>query len=159
MKILYNILLFASALQISLAQENDQPQFSFPQFDECEKDDQADRSCFENNFEKKFKTFYRETEIATDYNYTREVVGSYEIDRRGEIIQKGYNTPESPIFVSIERAIDKFQRLQPVVNEKNRPVEFYFQVKFNLQRSQPYKDDALDIVVEFIYPELDKENS
>lgn len=158
MKLLY-ILLFVSAFQISFAQEENNQEVVFPQFEDCNQDDETEQSCFENTFTSKFKDFYKQTEIAKDYNYVRVVIGNYVVNRRGIIEQEGYNSTESPIFVAIKRAVDEMAKMSPSTNEKDRPVDFNFQVKFSLKRANAYKDDALSVEVEFIYPEAEKENS
>ena len=162
MKIHYTIILSTCFFISALAQETTKlvkTTPSIPQFESCEQDDQTGKPCLENTFKTLFKEFYKETEIAKDYEYSREVTGNYIVDRRGKIIQKKYNTVESPIFVAIQRAIDKFSRLTPSTKENDLAVEYPFQVIYTLKRSNPYAKKALSIELEFVYPEGDNENS
>lgn len=158
MKVFY-LLLFLSFFKISLAQEENNQEVVFPQFDDCNIDDETKQSCFENTFASKFKSYYKKTEIATDYHYEHDIIGDFVVNRSGKIKQTGFNSTESPIFVAIDRAVAKMAKLKPSKNEKERPIDFNFQVKFSLKRTDAYKDDALWVEIEFIYPDTDKENS
>ncbi|GGE24272.1 hypothetical protein [Psychroflexus planctonicus] len=159
MKIQYILILLIGFFQVSIAQEDAESKPKFPQFEECETDDQAGKSCFENNFRKMFKEAYKETEIASDYTYQRETKGTYLVDRRGVIKQLSYDTPESPIFLAISRAVEKLPKLKAVLNDKDRPVEFNFEVNYKLKRNSPNSKNDLEIDLEFSYPDPEKENS
>ncbi len=159
MKIIYVLALALCFSFNSQAQESNKVAETYPQFEICQKDDQKGQACFENTFISKFKEFYKETEIASDYNYNREVTGYFLVDRRGKIIQKEFNTGESAMFVAIKRAVAKLPKLKPVLNEKDRPKDFYFEVTFKLKRTAPYSLNALSIDIDFAYPEAPDENS
>ena len=159
MKIIYTFVLIFSLILTVRAQDNKQTIKTYPQFESCEVDDQKGKACFENTFTSKFKEHYRDTEIAEDYSYEREVTGYFSVDRRGKIIQKEFNTGESAMFVAIKRAIEKFPKLNPILNEKDRPEDFYFEITFKLKRTEPHSQNSLSIDLEFTYPETPDENS
>lgn len=157
MKIKFALLLFVSIISFSFAQE-EKSETQFPQFNECELDDQNGQPCFENTFRQMFVANYQQTEIASDYNYNRELKGSFIVNRRGDIKQLGYNSPESAMFLAVERAVEKLPRLKPAVGDQERPVDFQFQVIFKLSRSEPYAKEALKVEVEFTYEDEKKES-
>ena len=159
MKIIYTFALVFSFILTVEAQENKQTTKTYPQFESCEVDDQKGKACFENTFITKFKEHYKEKEIAEDYNYEREVIGYFSVDRRGKIIQKEFNTGESAMFVAIKRAIEELPKLNPILNEKDRPVDFYFEITFKLQRTSPHSENALSVGLEFTYPEATEKDS
>lgn len=159
MKLQYTLVFLFSIFQFAIAQEESEKKIVFPQFETCEQDDQTGRSCFENEFKKNFKSFYKETEIASDYQYDREVVGSLIVDRRGRLLSIGFDSTESPIFMAIDRAIKKFPKLKASIGDNERPQDFNFQVKFILKRTKRLNSNALSIDIEFEYPETDDKNS
>ena len=158
MKLHYTSIVLFFVFQLSCAQEDTAKKVNFPQFEECEADDQFGQFCFENNFIAKFKTFYKETEIAKDYQYNRVITANVQVDRRGKMVSNEFSSAESPIFVSVERAINKFEKLIPAYNDENRPENFNFQVKFTLIRSEPNSENALNVEVEFDYLNTSKDN-
>jgi hypothetical protein len=143
---------------LSCAQADLIKKVNFPQFEECEADNQFGQSCFENTFISKFKTFYKETEIAKDYKYKRALTANIQVDRRGIMTSNEFSTAESPIFVSVERAVKEFEKLIPAYDDKNRPEDFNFQVKFSLSRSEANSENALNVEVEFVYLDTSKDN-
>lgn len=159
MKIIYTIALFISLILLAEAQKNQQSEKTYPQFESCEVDDQEGKACFENTFVSNFKEHYKKTEIAKDYNYDREIKGYFSVNRRGTISKKEFNTGESAIFVAVQRAVEKLPRLKPTLNKNDEPKDFYFEITFKLQRTEPYLENALSIELEFAYPETHQENS